>query len=122
MKKHADKPAGHYIRSFEPGRLRLADRELTAAAIISPGQLIENWQPADPLAITLDDLAPALALDPELIIVGTGFTQRFVSTTVTAQVMRRGIGIECMATEAACRTYNVLMAENRRVVAALLLR
>lgn len=122
MKLHADRPAGHYIRSFEPGRLRLADRELTAAVIIAPDQLVEGWQPADPGAITLEDLAPALALDPELIIVGTGLTQRFVSATVSAGIMRRGIGIECMATEAACRTYNILMAEDRRVVAALLLR
>lgn len=122
MKLHADKPTGHYIRSFAPGRLRLADRELTADAIIAPDQLVEDWQPVDRLALTLDDLAPALALDPELIILGTGRTQRFVSTTVAAQVMRRGIGLECMATEAACRTYNILMAEDRRVVAALLLR
>lgn len=121
MKLHAERPAGHYIRSFEAGCLRLADRELTGAAIISPDRLVEHWQPADPLAITLEDLAPALALEPELLIVGTGLTQRFVSTTVAAQVMRRGIGLECMATEAACRTYNILMAEDRRVVAALLL-
>jgi uncharacterized protein len=122
MKLHAERPAGHHIRSFEPGLLRLADRNLTAAAIIAPDRLIEDWQPADPLAITLEDLAPALALEPELIIVGTGLTQRFVSPTVAAQVMRRGIGLECMATQAACRTYNILMAEDRRVVAALLLR
>lgn len=122
MKLHADRPAGHYIRSFEPGRLRLADRELTASVVIAPDQLIEDWQPADPLAITLADLAPVLALQPELVIIGTGLSQRFISAAVTAQVMRRGIGIECMATEAACRTYNILMAEDRRVVAALLLR
>jgi uncharacterized protein len=122
MKLHADRPAGHYIRSFEPGRLRLADRDLTTASIIAPDQVIEGWQPLDPQALTLDDLAPALALDPELVIIGTGLTQRFVSTAVAAQVMRRGIGLECMATEAACRTYNILMAEDRRVVAALLLR
>ena len=122
MKLHAERPAGHYIRSFEPGRLRLGDRDLTANAIIAPDRVIEDWQPLDPPAITLEDLAPALALEPEVIIIGTGLTQRFVSTTVAAAVMRGGVGLECMATEAACRTYNILMAEDRRVVAVLLLR
>ena len=66
-------------------------------------------------------MQPALALEPEVILLGTGESQAFPPGRRMTDIMRRGIGLEIMTTGAACRTYNVLMAEQRRVVAALIL-
>jgi uncharacterized protein len=62
-----------------------------------------------------------LALRPELLIVGTGRAHRFVSPALTRSLIAQRIGVECMDTRAACRTYNILVSEGRKVVAALLL-
>jgi uncharacterized protein len=62
-----------------------------------------------------------LALQPELLIIGTGRAHRFVSPALTRSLIARRIGVECMDTRAACRTYNILVSEGRKVVAALLL-
>jgi len=121
MKLHLNKPAGNYIRAFEPGFLTVNERRISTSLILAADQLIENWTPADADHISLADLEPALALNPELILLGTGSGQRFADPVVATRIMQRGIGFEVMATEAACRTYNILVAEDRRVVAALLL-
>ena len=77
-------------------------------------------------ASSLEDLTAAhfeqvLALDPELVIFGSGERLRFVSAALTRSLIERRIGVETMDTAAACRTYNVLASEGRSVVAALLI-
>lgn len=78
---------------------------------------------ADPMAF-LDEPegapAPLPADAPEVLLVGTGARQRFLSPAVLAPLLRAGIGVETMDTQAAARTYNILMAEGRRVVVALI--
>uniref|UniRef100_UPI00334183DC Mth938-like domain-containing protein n=1 Tax=Castellaniella defragrans TaxID=75697 RepID=UPI00334183DC len=75
---------------------------------------------SDPLAF-LDDAPPALPPDaPEVILIGTGARQTFLSPAVTGALLALGIGIEIMTTQAAARTYNILMSEERRVLALLL--
>jgi uncharacterized protein len=64
---------------------------------------------------------PLLALQPELVIVGSGRQHRFVPPVLVRALIAKGIGVESMDTQAACRTYNILAGESRRVVAALLL-
>ena len=76
----------------------------------------------DPMAFLDADAAPQKPPDaPEVILIGTGLTQRFLPPDITGSVLALGIGVESMSTQAAARTYNILMAEGRRVVAALLL-
>jgi uncharacterized protein len=65
-------------------------------------------------------LEPVFALRPEVVLLGTGARQVFPSPELLMCFHRRGIGIEVMATAAACRTFNVLVSERRKVVAALL--
>lgn len=72
-------------------------------------------------ALTADDFEQLAALSPELIIFGSGKRIRFVPPMLLRGLMARRIGIETMDTAAACRTYNVLAGESRKVVAALLL-
>lgn len=75
---------------------------------------------ADPLAF-LDGAAPSKPEDaPELVLIGTGLHQHFLPVSVSQALLKVGIGVEAMTTQAAARTYNILMAEGRRVVAALL--
>jgi uncharacterized protein len=61
-----------------------------------------------------------LALKPDVLLLGTGTTQRFPHPRLYRALTDAGIGVECMNTPAACRTYNILVAEDRRVVAAIL--
>ena len=93
----------------------LASLEQSGAVCSAAG-----WTPRPIAELTLEDFAAALDLGPELILFGTGETHRFPSNHLTTAIMTRGVGFETMTTAAACRTYNVLAAEDRRVVAALL--
>ena len=70
----------------------------------------------------LDDVPRILALTPEVVLLGTGATQRFAPPAVRAALAQRGVGLEAMQLGAACRTFNVLVQEERRVAAALFLR
>ncbi len=86
------------------------------------------WQAAgvtevrpDPMAFLDGNDAPVKPHDaPEILLVGTGLNQHFLAAEITRTLLSMGIGIEAMSTQAAARTYNILMAEGRRVVAALL--
>ncbi|HRL22749.1 Mth938-like domain-containing protein [Alcaligenes sp. SDU_A2] len=76
----------------------------------------------DPMAF-LDDAPPARPADaPELLLIGTGQRQHFLNPAITQELLQLGIGVEIMDTQAAARTYNILMAEGRKVVVALLIQ
>jgi uncharacterized protein len=83
--------------------------------------LIEDWQVGDSATLVPDAMSPLLALNPELVLLGTGDRQVFPSAAVMAACLTQGIGIEVMANAAAARTFNVLAGEGRRVVAGFLL-
>lgn len=76
----------------------------------------------DPLAFLDDEpAAPSLPPDaPEVVLIGTGSRQAFLAPEITRPLLALGIGIETMTTQAAARTYNILMSEERHVLALLL--
>jgi len=115
-----DIAAAHLIHSYEPGRVRIGERWLDGHLIVAPEHLIEGWRVAAPVAVTVADLEPALALDPEIVLLGTGATLVWPEEDLMGALAERRIGLEIMSTPAACRTFNVLVHERRRVVAALL--
>lgn len=121
MQLDREPTAGVYIRSFRQGVLRLADRELTSPVILTATDVITAWTPPPIAAMSIDDFTPALEHRPELLLLGSGLRQLFPAPAVGMQIMRAGIGFEVMDTRAACRTFNVLVGEGRRVMAALLL-
>ncbi len=82
---------------------------------------IVAWGEAGFEGLTTADFDRLAELQPELVIFGSGSRIRFAPPAVMRNLMARRIGVETMDTAAACRTYNVLAGENRRVVAALLL-
>ena len=87
--------------------------------LLSP-QTIDAWPPLCLTDISDEHWDQVLSLEPDVVLLGTGVQQQFLPPAQLAALYRAGIGIEQMTTEAACRTFNVLAAEERRVVAALL--
>ncbi len=120
MQLDLEKNSGIFIRSFQPGELRVGALTMNAPVILTPQEILTDWSPPAIEALSIADFHRALAVDPEVILLGTGPMQAFPPTPLVTDILRRGIGFESMATAAACRTFNVLAAENRRVVAALI--
>jgi uncharacterized protein len=121
MRFTADSAQGNVIHSYIPGEIRLQGQTLKAHAIISRDELIPDWQPAAINELSIADFQAALDLKPDIILFGTGIHQQFPGMHVMTEIMRAGIAIEVMETHAACRTFNVLIGENRAAVAALLI-
>ena len=115
-----DKVPGNFINTYLPGEIHLRDQILTTNAIISSDQLFVDWQPASFENMSIADFKIALDLQPEILLFGTGVTQRFPDLGLLTEIMQAGTAIEVMQTGAACRTFNVLISENRSVIAALL--
>ena len=89
--------------------------------LLSPHAIREDWPELRPENITESHLRALLEMEPELVIFGTGEQIQFPPPETSAFFMTKGIGLEVMTTAAACRTYNILMHEGRRVAAALML-
>lgn len=94
---------------------------LTSSSIIMPQRLLRDWAPATVAALEAAHFQTLATLDVEVVLLGTGITQQFPPGELTALLTAQGIGIEVMHNAAACRTYNFLMTEGRRVAAALLI-
>lgn len=90
------------------------------AVLVLPDGVV-SWTIADITAMTVDSLAPVLAVSPrpEILLIGCGSRARFIAPPLRQALRDAGITIDAMDTGAACRTYNVLLAEERRVAAAL---
>lgn len=109
------------VRSYAPGEVRVGDAVLHRSCLISAARVIDDWRPQTLDELSEADLAAVFALQPEIVVLGSGTRQRFPDTRLLAAILARGIGCEVMDTGAACRTYNVLVSESRRAVAALFL-
>lgn len=88
--------------------------------VLLPDEIVIGWA-ASFEAIALGDFDAIMLRAPEIVLLGTGARQRFPKPALYAALIRAGIGVEVMTTAAACRTYNILAAEGRRVAAALIL-
>jgi len=121
MRFTQDSSAGiNIIRAYGSGELRVNENIYRGAVILSASMAI-----AEPNIQNLDDLVSidvsrVLALEPEVVLLGTGARQIFPVASFGAQFLRAGIGFEVMDTGAACRTFNVMVSERRRVAALLL--
>ena len=111
----------YFLRGADGGSALVNDRRLERSFVIAPDRLVEDWPVDDILALRVGDLEPLLALQPELIVLGSGATQAFPPPEAMAACLARGVGLETMTNAAAARTYNVLAGEGRRVVAGFIL-
>jgi uncharacterized protein len=107
------------IRAWERGRVLVGNRWIGGNIIVSAEHVITDWSAQGSQTLKLEDLAPALELEPEIILIGTGEDASLPNVELMSALAARGIGLEFMTTPAACRTYNVLVHEQRRVVVAL---
>jgi uncharacterized protein len=115
-------PNVNVIRSYSPSELRIGEHSIRSSCIVMADALIPDWAPATLDELQVSHLEPILGLRPELVLFGTGAKQRFAPADIRAAFAGRGIGIESMDLGAACRTFNILVQEERRVVAALFLK
>lgn len=119
MQLHQERPDYEFVlRGAGGDSAKVNDRVLRTSFIVSPDRLVEGWGVNDATRVSLADLEPALALQPEVLVLGTGARQAFPPPETTAACLARGVGLEAMTNAAAARTYAVLAAEGRRVVAA----
>ncbi len=109
------------LRSADGRSAKVNDRLLVQSFILSPQQLVEAWPVAAAAQLTPADLAPLLAMQPEVILLGTGERQVFPAPAVMGACLSQGVGLEVMTNAAAARTFNVLASESRKVVAGFVL-
>jgi uncharacterized protein len=121
MKLHADMPSPlNTVTAYGPDWVEINRRRFEGAVVVMPEGEIVAWSAQRFEAITAADFEALLARSPELVLLGTGQKQRFPHPRLTAPLTAAGIGVDVMGTHAACRTYNILMVEGRRVLAVLL--
>jgi uncharacterized protein len=108
------------IRSYTHGEVRVGEQVLRRSCIITPDAVIADWRPADVADLRESDVEVLLAAQPELVLLGTGAVHRFAPAPIRSVFVKRGVALETMDLGAACRTFNVLVQEQRRVCAALL--
>ncbi len=124
MKLHADKPDSNTITAYGEGWIAVnGERRVRSVVLASSGERID-WDCASHEQLRaehFDALLRLTATPPELVIFGSGTRLRFVRPALLKSLIDQRIGIETMDTRAACRTYNILAGEGRKVIAALLI-
>ncbi len=105
------------IRTYGPGRFLIGEREWREAVLVTPGATVA-WKAASAEELSIEVLRDAPHV--ELLVVGCGVRSMFVPPDKRAAFKQAGVGLEVVDTGAACRIYNVLLAEGRRVAAALI--
>lgn len=110
-----------FVRRTSATGITVVDRDIRSSFLLAPDRLVENWPVIDADALQPDHAEAVFALEPELVVLGTGERQRFPPAAFLATFLRRGVGIEVMDNAAAARTYDLLAGEGRRVVAGFLL-
>ncbi len=117
-----DRPEGYlFVRRVGARSITLIDRELDKSFLLAPDRAIENWPVDAASVLDASHVETLLALQPELVILGTGERQIFPAAAFMAGFLRKGVGIEVMDNAAAARTYNLLAGEGRRVIAGFIL-
>jgi uncharacterized protein len=119
MRFHQDNSNGNVIDSYDAGGVVIQDRRYTHSLLVS-AELIEAWPPRRVEDLTRELLVALAGYRPGILILGTGVRQHFPPPEWLVALQREGIGIEVMKNDAAVRTFNVLLSEDRNVLLALL--
>jgi uncharacterized protein len=102
-----------------PGYVVVNGARQTGVLVVAPDAVRTDWPATGFDALQESHFEWLLALKPELVLLGTGDSQRFAHPRLTRALTEAHVGVECMTNAAACRSYNILAADGRRVVAAL---
>lgn len=121
MKLHQSHTAGlNVFTAYGEGYVAVNNEKHHKNLILLPDTIIHNWSSATVETLAETDMQKLLGLGTEIILLGTGNRLRFPSGALLRPFAPAGIGLEVMDLQAACRTYNILVAEGRKVAAALL--
>ena len=122
MKLHLDSASGlNHFTGYGAGYVSINHKRYESSVVVAPAREVVSWDVAGFDALTASDFEKLLELEPEIVIFGSGEALRFPHPQLTRGLAAQSVGVEVMDTKAACRTYNILVAEGRQVVAALLL-
>ena len=122
MKLHATVvPSANTFNAYGEGYVEVNAVRFERSIVVFPDRPVLDWPAAGFDALDEDAFRFIADQDPELVVFGSGRRLRFPHPRLLASLTGRGIGVETMDVYAACRTYNILMAEGRRVAAALLI-
>lgn len=122
MKLHLSRAEGrNAVTGYGEGYVMVNRTRYEHSLVVLPDRLLDGWRVAELDVLDAPAVEALAALDVEIVLLGTGASLRFPHPRVLQPLYAAGIGVEVMDTRAACRTYNILMAEDRRVAAALLL-
>ena len=120
MKLHlANSDGRNAITGYGSGYVEINGKRYQTSVVVLPTSIEADWIPGADGGIGLDGVAFLATLEVEIVLLGTGPRQRFPAPATLRPLIDAGIGFEIMDTNAACRTYNILVAENRRIAAAL---
>ena len=123
MKLHlqAGEAGKNVIQAVTPGQITISGQAYTRSLIVSAARILPDWPPANFAALTAEHLRLILSFAAEIVLLGTGDKQFFPHPELLRDLYAAKIGVEVMTTAAACRTYNVLLSEDRKVAAALMI-
>lgn len=118
MKLHHTQPhQANYITAYGPGSIEVNQVVYKESLLLTASQIVP-WEISSFEALYAADLESLLTFSPALILLGTGSSLRFPHPRALATLTQQQVGVEVMDTPAACRTFNVLVAEGRRVLLA----
>jgi len=120
MKFQADATNGNAITGYGAGWVSVNGQRFEHSLVVGQHVLLA-WDCPNPATLSAGHFERLAALDPELVIFGSGPNLQFPPPALLTSLYARRIGVETMDTQAACRTYNFLVGEGRRAVAALLI-
>ena len=121
MKFQLDRTEGvNIVSRHEPGRVWVNAQVFEHSVIVPWRGDAQPWQVESVEALSAEHFERLLAFEPELVVFGSGARLRFAPPALARSLFERRVGVETMDTSAACRTFNVLAGERRRVVAALI--
>lgn len=122
MKLHTSAPTGlNTFTGYGAGYVMVNQERHTRSLVVLPDRLIIDWAASTFAALDAGHLAPLADCGLEILLLGTGDRLRFPAPEILRPLVEAGVGVEVMDVQAACRTYNILAAEDRKVGAALLL-
>ncbi len=122
VKFHLQRPSGQNLfTGHGAGYVAINGERHVKSLLVTPDSLIADWPATDFSSLNAEHFAQFAALKPDIVLLGTGATLRFPRPELTRALVDAGIGLEVMDNAAVCRTFNILLAEGRNVIAAVLL-
>ena len=122
MKFTLDNPTADYVfGNYGDGKLKVNQSEYNTSLIILPDKLYTDWPVASDDDLEAQHFEQIITRNPDIVLLGTGLQQKFPSVELRRSLVQAQLNLEVMDTAAACRTYNLLVAEGRDVAAAVII-